>query len=236
MTHLTPTQRAGCVAAAAQDLPLAVWREPGAATFTVLISWQPPELTSVFDGPDQPGFVMANFQAPDGNKAFCLNADVLIDGRETRFWDGQGFVGVPLDADPKHNMTADPGARVQSGPANISDPQPTPRADYMAKVARAVVAIKSGLAEKIVLSRIEPFDLPFDHDLCDFVGRLAAAHPHAFVSLVRSTVTGTWLTATPEVLLTADETEVRTMALAGTQWPDAGTDIASLAWPQKIVA
>ena len=112
---------------------------------------------------------------------------------------------------------------------------PTSREDYKASVQRTVSYINEGHCEKIVLSRIEPRPLEPDYDLVTLAEKLAAAHPHALVTVFSSEPTGTWLVATPEILLTADSDSLTTMALAGTQWPPEGTDLSSIEWSEKII-
>ncbi|QPM90885.1 Salicylate biosynthesis isochorismate synthase [Pseudooceanicola algae] len=228
-------QRAACKRANANGLPFAIWRDPFGADFTALISTSAPQLAPVFGGPAAPGFVMAPFSCEDGNLAWTFAADVLVSAGGARYRDGNAL--GPRPQTDEQAMLTDP-----QGPAidrlevpQGENPAPTERESYMARVARAVEKIGEGGCDKIVLSRIDPRDLPAGRDLLDLTEHLAQLHPHAFVCLVSSQETGTWLTATPEVLLARDAEGLRTMALAGTQWPDPETDIDSLTWPQKII-
>ena len=228
-------QRAACKRASAAGLPFAVWRDPFGSSFTVLVSTTQPDIAPVFGDGTAPGFVMAPFDTEDGSQAWTLLADVLISEQGARYRDGLALVDQPVSA--AQRRITDPAADT---PASLKTPQgespePTDRDAYMGRVQRAVSSIRAGDCEKIVLSRIDPRDLPQDRDLLDLAEGLAGLHPHAFVCLVSSGPTGTWLTATPEILLANDDDGLRTMALAGTQWPEPGTDIASLTWPQKIV-
>lgn len=232
---ISTIQRAACAHAAATGLPFALWRAPHGEAFTAIVSTQAPVVETVFDPQAAPGFAMAPFQTEDGGKAWMLRADVLVEPDALRFLDGRTFVDAPVTPEQARIAGSIEVHPVRAPEASGDAPVPTEREEYMARVARAVAAIRSGPCEKIVLSRIEPRDLPQDRDLCDLAEALAAIHPHAFVSLVSSQPTGTWLTATPEILLTADDASVRTMALAGTQWPEPGVEIDALTWPQKIV-
>ncbi|WP_375688534.1 chorismate-binding protein [Pseudooceanicola sp. LIPI14-2-Ac024] len=234
MTSITQEQRAACAAAQAEGLPFAIYREPHGSAFTAVVATAQPVLVPIFGSPRVPGFVMCPFRTEDGAEAWLMPADVLVTSEGPVFRDGTTFAAAPVTEDQRRITAAGTIAPLRAS-ADADAPAPTPRAAYEARVARAVAAIKAGGCDKIVLSRIEPRDLKPEHDLCALAEALGRAHPHAFVSLVSSSVTGTWLTATPEVLLSVDAQVVRTMALAGTQWPAPGTDLATLQWPQKII-
>lgn len=228
MTRLTPAQRKAAAQAAHGEMSHAIWRVPGGAAFSMIVAADPPALRPVFDPGTPPGFVLCPFDAADGGTAWHLPADITVG-------DGIAFADHLSDAARRDFLDLPETGPVRAAPSDLPVPEPTPRAAYEARVARAVRAIEAGQAEKIVLSRIEPRSLDPDHDLRDLLEALAAAYPQAFVSLVTTPVSGTWLTATPEVLLTADAEGLHTMALAGTQWPEGDTDISTLTWPQKII-
>lgn len=235
MTDLTPELRAALSRAVAAGYPFALWRPPYGEAFSLVVGLDAPVEVAVFDAIPVPGFVMAPFDGVDGNLAWLIPADVALLPGGYLYRDGITLGGQPV-TDAQRAFAALPqGAPVRAAPDALPAPDATPRAEYEARVARAVAEIERGGVDKIVLSRIEPRDLAPDHDLADLAEALARVHPHAFVSLVSSAPTGTWLTATPEVLLESSPGGLGTMALAGTQWPEAGTDIATLTWPQKIV-
>lgn len=231
---LTAAQTASLSFAAANDLAFAFWRQPGAEGFTTLISCTTPELAGVFGGAPLPGFVAAPFRSEDGNQAWHLPADVLITPVQTRFRAGATLVDAPQSELQAAIARGAAPAPLQAR-ASADAPRPTPRAAYEARVARAVAAIKSGACEKIVLSRIEPRPLPASYDLVALAEALAREHAHAMIAVFSAPQTGTWLVATPEILLTADDTGIETMALAGTQWPPAGTPLSDVTWDDKIV-
>ena len=228
-------QRSACERASAAGLPFALWRDPFGRSFTALISTTQPENEPVFGDQSVPGFVMAPFDTEDGSQAWTLPADVVISEDGPLYRDGIALLDHPVSkaqrriTDP--TSTSPSVLRTPDG----ESPDPTDRETYMGRVSRAVARIRAGDCDKIVLSRIDPRTLPEDRDLLDLAEGLAELHPHAFVCLVSSGPTGTWLTATPEILLANDENGIRTMALAGTQWPEPDTDIASLTWPLKII-
>jgi isochorismate synthase len=65
--------------------------------------------------------------------------------------------------------------------------------------------------------------------------RLCARYPDAFVSLVAVPQIGTWIGASPELLLADDGASLRTMALAGTQALPADRRLSDVAWSPKEI-
>jgi isochorismate synthase len=232
---ITSPQSASLTFAAANNLPYAFWRSPGCTEFTVLISNSPPRETAVFNGDETPGFVVAPFDCADGNQAWHFAADVLMTAEGTEFLDGTKMGPRPTSEAQERIAAGLPRSAIQAKAIDGDIPKPTTRAAYEDLVSRAVARIDAGHCEKIVLSRVEPRGLSAEYDLIDLAERLAEAHPHALVCVMSSEATGTWLVATPEILLTVDNEMVHTMALAGTQWPPEGTDLAAVEWTDKIV-
>jgi isochorismate synthase len=69
-----------------------------------------------------------------------------------------------------------------------------------------------------------------DFDLITTFEKLVQLYPTTFVYCFYHPKVGTWLGATPEQLLKANDTEFQTIALAGTQ-KDAGSN--EVVWPKK---
>lgn len=76
-------------------------------------------------------------------------------------------------------------------------------------------AIVRGEFMKLVLSRTDEKNIP-DVDVEELFFEACRRYPRVMVMLVSTSATGTWLVATPEILMTGDGTSWRTMALAGT--------------------
>ena len=234
MTQLTTDQRALAAAAVAAGTPLALWRVSGAAAFDVLAATSAPRPVPVFAATPDPGFVIASFRTENGNVALLFPADILIRAETLWFRAGNDWSDCPMTDAQAQLLSSVPSGPVQAA-EGIDPVAGTSRTDYMARVARTVVAIREGPCDKIVVSRVETRVLSESYDLCDLVEALATAHPDAFVALVTSAITGTWLVASPEVLLQRDGDTEYTMALAGTVWPGPDVDIDRFDWPDKLV-
>jgi Isochorismate synthase len=107
---------------------------------------------------------------------------------------------------------------------------------YTEIVAKAIQEIESGALEKIVPSRYKDINLPQDFDLLKTFNRLADRYPNALISIVSSPKVGTWMGATPELLVSMDDQMIfRTVALAGTLPYQESMNLKTVAWTQKEI-
>ena len=94
---------------------------------------------------------------------------------------------------------------------------------YVELVSKAVRFIHAGSIDKVVLSGFRY--KPFTADLVKVFHQLCDAYPHCMVVLWSGEKSGTWVGASPELLLRGDEHQWETSSLAGTaltddQWGD----------------
>jgi isochorismate synthase len=112
----------------------------------------------------------------------------------------------------------------------------THEAGFTETVGEALRQMSKGALRKVVLSRSKTVPIAGDFDLFQTFSRLCEATPNALVSLVSIPGTGTWLGATPEVLVQVNnKNEFSTAALAGTQQFHPGSDVRKIAWTQKEI-
>jgi isochorismate synthase len=89
--------------------------------------------------------------------------------------------------------------------------------NYPKIVEKGLEKIKTGELQKVVIARKKVDLLPEDFNHLRFLLQLAAVYPEAFVSLTSTPNYGTWIGASPEVLLRSQNGKLDTMALAGTR-------------------
>ncbi|GAA4384612.1 chorismate-binding protein [Hymenobacter koreensis] len=234
---LTDTLRRLMALALRHNGAVALWRLPNAAAPTLLLSLQPLHLSGLPPAiePTAPaGFAFYPFEDGDTAEAMLLPADVVFDEHQ------QLHLSPAL---PPEATAAVQRVRTETdAPTELAwhvSPQPLPatadRAAYEALVAEGVAAIQAGQVQKVVSSRAALRPLPTGFDTLNAFEELCRQHPRAFVSLVSAPLAGTWLGATPEVLVEVDGAEFRTMALAGTQPVTEDVTPHTAIWRQKDI-
>lgn len=91
-----------------------------------------------------------------------------------------------------------------------------PTEHYAHSFARFHDAVVEGRFQKLVLARQSILNIPHSIDPDALFLRACRLYPHQFVALIVMQKAGTWLMATPEVLLEGNGKQWQTMALAGT--------------------
>jgi len=107
---------------------------------------------------------------------------------------------------------------------------------YLNIVEKAKVEIQNDVFKKVVLARKKEIPLQNNVDICSVYQNILTDYPNAFVSLINTKEYGTWLTATPEVLVKLDSKGVfSTVALAGTQSLKEFENLNRAVWTQKEI-
>lgn len=114
---------------------------------------------------------------------------------------------------------------------NVSD---TSENDFKNQVEDAISIIKNQVVKKIVLSKVKTSRFDSAEKTIQFFLDILSDRTNAFVSLVSSPACGTWIGATPEVLLTQTKNTFQTVALAGTQSAN-GVKLSDAVWRQKEI-
>lgn len=107
--------------------------------------------------------------------------------------------------------------------------------DFKSLVESSIAQIETGVLEKIVPSRFKDISLHGKFDLLEVFDLLCEKHPNALISLVSSPETGTWMGATPELLVSVVQNKFKTVALAGTLPYASEINLKSVAWTQKEI-
>jgi isochorismate synthase len=171
----------------------------------------------------KPGFVFAPFQ-PDQKKIF-LKADLVY-----KFKAGE-LVEAPDSYQNKSIKSEGNDLSEKKIKYYTSKQQHQKSSDYKQLVQQGIQQIEAGVLEKIVPSRFKEVPLPESFDLIQAFDTLCTKHPNAMVSLFSSPTTGTWLGATPELLVSIDSnSKFKTHALAGTLPYSPDMDLKSVAW------
>jgi isochorismate synthase len=207
-----------------QGFPFSLWKTPDQNEKHLIISQR--GLTFVDDvnlEESTSGFVFAPF-LPDQQK-IIFPADLLF-----RFENGVLKEAPSQDA---FNFKSEETNSVFA--FSVKPSENSNQRDFKNLVKLSLEKIELGEFEKIVPSRFK--DIPIDKrfDLLNAFEVLCEKNPHALVSLVSSTETGTWMGATPELLVSVKENKFKTIALAGTLPYAPEMNLKSVAWTQKEI-
>lgn len=224
-------------AASEHKLSYACWRLPKQSEITVLVDFsssaerRKPQLER-----SEQGFIIQPFLQKENEEPLFLKADILFSSLHKTFSfsselnsrndvflkdvlgklvAGNNLVTLPA---PDESLVADTAGR------------------YTSLVEKAKEAILENRFKKIVLARSKEVPVHSGINLSVLFHKLMAEYPSAFISLIHTENTGTWLTATPEILASINkEGFFRTIALAGTQLLKEGDTIQKAVWTQKEI-
>ncbi|QCR21498.1 isochorismate synthase [Pontibacter sp. SGAir0037] len=217
-----------------QGLPIAVWRLPDTTQVQACVSFQKNLIVAQPVLEESPfGFFFCPFEEKDNQKNLFIQADVYFDAtsgsltvREGVSQESQAAFMATLQ-----QQKINTGWHAASG---TNPPSAQTEENFKNAVAEAVSVIREEQMEKVVLSRNRTYPLPAAFDILEANAAMRSAYPRAFVSLVSVPGAGTWMGASPEILVSIDQQQIfRTVALAGTQ--PAVEDVSEAIWRQKEI-
>ncbi len=213
-------------------LSFALWRLPASTAIHFAASLKPESTHDVNLEDIQPGFLFAPFDP--GKKKVFLPADESF-----RYESGQFTVlrGEFLDNlhSTKKDTKKERSRAASYAPTNLAQIS-TDQAGYQQLVTRCRDEVLRGSFEKVVPSRFKEVPLPKEFDVAALFGELCRRYPSAMISVFSSPLTGTWIGATPEMLVSVDARQhFHTVAVAGTQRYVAGMDLRTITWTQKEI-
>lgn len=217
------------------DYAFALWRMPEATTKNLVLSFSTKTLEPKAIVEDLPsGFMFAPF---DRNKnRYFLNADLIFS-----FSGGELEEAKTPKETSSHEWLNDAVSKTshqpfKAFPKEHAQAVTAARTDYQGVVQKSIEAIERGRFEKIVPSRSKIVDLPDSFDVIETFQKLCETYPNAMISFVSIPGVGTWMGASPELLIQVENNQIfRTVALAGTKPFEAGTNLKNVAWTQKEI-
>lgn len=185
------------------------------------------------------GFLVSPFHNEEREKEVFLQADLLITSSKT-----DHDIRITLDptrsvnanaflADIQDHAKAGQGFSFDSSPGEI-DPA-NDRGIFMDFVEDCVRAIRNEHFKKVVPSRYKDLHLSNTLDPLAQFDKICDNYPAAFASFIFVPGLGTWLGASPEVLVKMEGDHFSTMALAGTQRLSPDQNLREVAWTQKEI-
>jgi len=203
-----------------KNLPFALYYPPGEEEPDLVVQTEGPLFTadSYEELNGASGFVFAPFTISPRTPLVVIRPDLHV----------KGFSAISA------LTTAEQSPQGPSLPEQAQGlPREMNKADYMRMAEPLLRLIREGECEKVVLSRTLHVDLTESTYLGDMLLKLKAKLDHAFVSLVHLPEIGTWMGATPELLLKKRPGRYFTVSLAGTL-PVSGEPV-ELPWTDKEI-
>lgn len=223
----------------------AVWRLPNDPVINLLIDLSGKNTVIKPDLNDlPPGFLVSRFLNKNNDKTNFIKADIhykINNDSITRGYpdENQSFLAKEFEAEVEEQYK-----NVKDLPNYYhatDNLQSTKKEDFTSLVSLSIENIRSGKFEKLVPSKVKVVELEPDFDIIRCFGELENAYPNAMVSLVGTSELGTWIGASPEVLVSMDSEGIfKTVALAGTQKLPNGSFstqeiVAQASWTQKEI-
>ncbi len=185
------------------------------------------------------GFIVHPFADQEDKKAFFIKSshyfsfqlEQELDPEEFPYWTN------PVHLAEKNLIKSEISRllRVKSKsfqPDSISGDQKT---QFIRLVQHGIEAIERGTLEKVVPARVRLIPLSEGFDLGKTFIELLESYPNSFVNFFHIPQIGTWIGATPEVLIETKGDFFYTMALAGTQPAVGENPLKTAAWTQKEI-
>lgn len=214
-------------------MPMAMWRLPNQSEINLLISAEQAQKLKTVDLKELPsGFIFSKFNSEA--EKYYLKGDITFS------FDYQETISTGLDNERALPFRSKLQERLNQ-PA-IQPPYFTNqfceqefKTDYRTLVQDAIEAIKQGHFEKVVPARSKTIDLSNQFDVIELFITLCAAYENAFVSFVSLPEEGTWVGASPEILIHTKGNQFTTVSLAGTKKQEEGRSISETSWNQKEI-
>ncbi len=221
--------------ATAQNYSVALWSLPQQKDFNLLIDLgQEITMGKVELENTDPGFIVSPFLNDQGNKTQFLKANILFSAAD------ETIKIDPTLSNEKYDLAKDLIDAIGSEPSDntlhknkeFTEHEP----DFEELVKKGIEEINREKFEKFVPSRTTEIGLTRNFDAVEKIMEIRKAYDGAFCYLLSCPNLGTWMAATPELLIeVVDQRYFKTVALAGTQNLGEGTSLSEIAWTQKEI-
>jgi isochorismate synthase len=184
------------------------------------------------------GFVVHPFADQADQKAFFIQADryeKLSLDQSLHPEDLPQWMQASRDSGPTSELKKRITAHLDQFPQLANPGTGQEKSHFLQLVANGIQAIEAGTLEKIVAARTKLIPLPAAFDLGKTLAKLLASYPHSFVNFFHLPGIGSWIGASPEILIETKGDYFYTMSLAGTQPAQGDNPLKSAAWTQKEI-
>lgn len=205
-------------------LPIAIWRHPDKVEKEAVVDLSGSTVTALDLTNLTPGFIFAPFEKPNADQIKLIKADVYLKGTNLNFRETLAHTPNQLRFESfirefwdNHVTSEVPNQNLWYPNRKSNHHLSTKEQDFCNWVSEVLDEIDRNKLKKVVLSRTLQVRIREDFNPLILFNNLCNTYTNAFVSLVAIPEIGTWIGATPELLLSFNENELTTVALAGTQ-------------------
>ena len=217
----------------------AIWRKPNSNQLAFIQDFnQVPRRVSLQLEELPAGFVVHPFADQEDKKAFFIQGDFYeklsldkpLNHEDLPQWMQTSFESLSIPELKKRIASLLAKLPLQSYAGQSPEKE-----HFLRLVAKGIQAIEAGSLEKIVAARTKLIPIPAEFDLGKTLAKLLSRYPHSFVNFFHLPGIGTWIGASPEVLIETKGDYFHTMSLAGTQPAQGDNPLKSAAWTQKEI-
>lgn len=217
----------------------AIWKKPKSSKLEyVLDEFNEPEKVSMNLEELAPGFIVHPFADQEDKKAWFIRASKYL------------FLNLdhPIEEDHLPDWILNSAEKVQNKKLDSHHFQVNPSNDLSEKrevgeekerfthlVQLGIQAISEGKLEKVVPSRTKTIHLSEEFDISKSLFSMLKAYPDSFVNFFHIPNIGTWIGASPEILIETKGEYFHTMSLAGTQPAVGENPLKTAAWTAKEI-
>ncbi|MEP1032412.1 chorismate-binding protein [Ekhidna sp.] len=207
----------------------AAWRMPNTSQTQLIISLSDIDKLKEFHlSKLHSGFLINEFIDNHPVQPHFISADIVIRNDEL-------LIDPRVKSSQIDRFKEDLADTCVSSDSDSKSPFHTKSNDFEQAVEDAVLQIKAGKFEKIVLSRFKDEKLPANFSPWTFFQSIATKYTNGFINMTFVPGKGLWIGATPELLLSSNKEEFRTVSLAGTKTLEEGQNLSEIAWTQKEI-
>ncbi|MFZ9188849.1 MAG: chorismate-binding protein [Algoriphagus sp.] len=217
----------------------AIWRKPNSNQLAFIQDFnQVPRRVSLQLEELPAGFVVHPFADQEDKKAFFIQGDLyekLYLDKPLNHEDLPQWMQTSIESLSIPELKKRIASLLAKLPLQSYAGQSPEKEHFLRLVAKGIEAIEAGSLEKIVAARTKMIPLPTEFDLGKTLAKLLSSYPHSFVNFFHLPGIGTWIGASPEVLIETKGDYFHTMSLAGTQPAQGDNPLKSAAWTQKEI-
>jgi isochorismate synthase len=229
--------------AVARKFGIAVWRSPLNTELNCIVStssepsWCIPDLETM-----DKGFIFSPYDNEDNQRVLFLNSDIhfILDSKHELKIEKASNSTLPYETDifldEIFNSLNHPFQNINYYSIEPVPAKRTGKGHFIKNIKLTIESIKAGKFDKAVPTRCKPVSYIDEINPVHSFFSVSRNYPNSFISLVSTPYAGTWLGASPEILISIENNEVfKTASVAGTQEYKPGIKLSEFAWTQKEI-